>query len=55
MFMRDLEMGMNAFTSIAYTEGNQPRIARITRMKNVEGFASPRILLPDPCYPRHPR
>lgn len=35
---------MRAFTSIAYTEGIQPRIARIARMQNVEAHVHEPLL-----------
>ena len=55
MFMKSLGKPMNAFFSIAYTEEIQPRMTRMTRMKNVKALSSPNPLLPNPWYPRHPR
>jgi len=44
--MKSLGRLMSVFTCIAYTEGIQPRIARMTRMKNVEALSSPNISFP---------
>ena len=46
MFTKNLGRLMSVFISIAYTEGSQPRIARMTRMKNMEALASTRVSLP---------